>query len=835
MKPLILICALLATVLVPCPAQEAAGRWELWYGHPASCWEEALPLGNGRIGSMVFGGVAREHIQLNEATLWAGAPMIKTADPANQELRRRRQELLFAGKYREAEELKSISPADRKALGLGAPVIVRGTSGARHIYQPLGDLYLDFHHEAAPEENYRRSLDLQTALATTTYSLNGTTFRREVFTSHVDNALVIRLTADKPGAISFDAFLAYRKDVKADMYRYDAELGKKVDAVVEPPRPVWTELGQQRYAWRGQAYPDGVKYDANFEVRNEGGQVAATANGFKVSGANAVTILMTVGTDYRGGKPTEKAAADLEAIKDRSFASLKEAHVKDYQPLFDRVDLDLGHTRAENLPTDIRVLAQMWDVKDNRVDPKKARDPSLAALYFQFGRYLLISSSRKGSLPLGLQGIWSDSLLPMAFGTFYTDINIEMCYWPAENTNLPECHEAFLDLVTSFKEAARQSAKIAYGSSGLVLNGLTIYGPKTTSSNWPDLTGWYARHLWEHYAFSGNRDYLEKEAYPTMKECAQFYLDTLVKDPETGQLMTGPTFSPETHYVAPDGSSPYLDMGVTMSMAICRDTLRNCIKASEVLGTDQELRAKWQATLKQLAPYRAGQYGQLQEWRKDYEETEPGHRHLSPLFPLFPGDEITPRGTPELTAIARVALERRLAANSGFTGWSRAWAINLAARLGDAGLAYRLLSLQLKSNTYTNLMDTHPRRGGSTATFQIEGNFGATAAIAEMLMQSHAGEIEFFPALPNEWPQGFFKGLRARGGFEVDAKWKTGALTEATIKSQAGGECKIRSAIPIKVVGPDNQVMANSRSDKDGNLVNFPTESGKVYTIRPAS
>lgn len=835
MKPLIILGFFLTLISAHCPAQETPGRWELWYGHPASVWEEALPLGNGRIGSMVFGGVTREHIQLNEATLWAAAPLVKNADPANLELRRRRQALLFAGKYKEAEELKSITPAERKSLGIGSPVRVEGTSGARHIYQPLGDLYLDFHHAQAPAENYRRSLDLDTAVATTTYSLGGTTFRREVFISHADNLLVIRLTADQPGAISFDAFLSYRKDVEDEMYRYDAELGKKVEAVVEPPRPVWTDLGNQRYSWRGQAFPDGVKYDANFEVQGEGGQISSTPNGCKVTGANAVTILMSVGTDYRGGKPTERAAADLDAVKNRSFDSLREAHLADYQPLFRRVDIDLGHTRAEELPTDIRVLAQMWDIKDNRVDPKKARDPSLAALYFQFGRYLLISSSRKDSLPLGLQGIWSDSLLPMAFGTFYTDINIEMCYWLAETTNLSECHEAFLGLVESFKDAARQSARIAYGSDGLVLNGLTIHGPKSTASNWPDLTGWFARHLWEHYVFSGNREYLAERAYPLMKECAQFYLDTLVKDPATGLLMTGPTFSPETHYVAPDGTRAYLDMGVTMSMAICRDTFRNCIKASEALGTDQEFREKLQATLKQLAPYGVGKYGQLQEWRLDYEETEPGHRHLSPLYPLAPGDEITPRGTPELAAAARISLERRLKDNSGFTGWSRAWAMNLAARLGDAKLAYHLLSLQLESNTYTNLMDTHPRRGGSTATFQIEGNFGATAGIAEMLLQSHAGEIDLFPALPAEWPQGFFKGFRARGGFEVDAKWKTGALAEATIKSLIGGECKIRSAIPIKVLGPDNQVMATSQPAEGGNVVVFPTESGKIYAVRPAS
>lgn len=806
-------------------AAEAPSRWLLWYDRPAQYWEEALPVGNGRIGAMVFGDVHRDHIQLNEETIWSGAPMPKTADPTFREKLRRQEELLLAGKFREAQEFK-LTDAEKSALNLGAPEVVPGTSTTRHVYQPLGDLFLHFDHGTAREEDYRRELNLDTAVATTVYKMNGVTFTREMFSSFPAQALVVRLKADRAGAMSFSATLDYRRDVKDDMYRYDAELGAKVESVTTPPRPTWTHLGGNRFAWRGRGHPDGTKFDAQFEVRNEGGTLTATPEGFRVTGADRVTLVMTVGTDFRGANPTARAARDLDALTGRSYEALRLAHTADHQALFRRVDLDLGRTRSADMPTNRRIWSQMWGVQDNRVDQTKDRDPDLFALHFQYGRYLMIASSRPGTLPPALQGIWNDSLLPVWFGQHTSDINVEMNYWPVETTNLAECHTALLDLIETFVPAGRASARIAYGARGLVLHAMSNWGPKTTESTWPDFAAWIARHFWEHYQFSGDREFLAHHAYPFMRDCALFYIDTLVRDPRTGRLVTSPSYSPENHFVSPDdGKSANLDVGVTMSMAICRDIFRNTLRAAEILGTDAELRAELKEKLAALAPYSIGADGRLLEWRADYPGPESGHRHNSHLYPLYPGDEITPRGTPELAAAAKQALLRRLANNGGWTGWSRGWAINLAARLGDGKIAHEQLCLQLERTTFTNLMDAHPRLGGTTQCFQIDGNFATTAAIAEMLLQSHTGELELLPALPPAWKSGSVSGLRARGGFTVGLKWRDGALAEATVQSTANGPCMLRARTPFQV-GAER-----SRIDGTDHVLTVATTAGQTYRI----
>jgi alpha-L-fucosidase 2 len=537
-----------------------------------------------------------------------------------------------------------------------------------------------------------------------------------------------------------------------------------------------------------------VRFAAQFEVRCENGTLTPTADGFRVSAASAVTILMTVGTDFRGANPAHRASSDLEALKDAGYETLRATHSADHQKLFRRVALDLGRTRAADMPTDRRILAQMWGVADNRVDQRADRDPSLAALYFQFGRYLMIASSRPGTLPPALQGIWNDSLLPVWYGQHTSDINVEMNCWPAEVANLAECHTALLDLAESFTEAARATARISYGARGLVLHGMSNWGPKTASGNWPDFSGWLARHFWEHYQFSGDRDFLEKHAYPFIKDCALFYLDTLVTDPRTGALVTGPSYSPENRFIAPDDGKPAdLAMGTTMSMAICRDVFQNFVRAANNLGVDPALRDEVQAKLAKLAPYSVSKKGRLQEWwPEDFGETEPGNRHLSPLYPLYPGDEFTPSRTPALTEAARQLLLWRIENHCGWTGWGRAWIINLFARLGDGESAYRHLRLQFERTTFPNLMDIHPRLSGNNVCFQIDGNFGTTAAIAEMLLQSHEGTIHLLPALPPQWSTGSFRGLRARGGFVVDAKWKDGKITSYRIASPDAREVKVR-------------------------------------------
>lgn len=392
-------------------AAQTSSLLEVWYDRPAVYWEEALPVGNGRIGAMVYGGVLREHIQLNEETIWSGAPTPSLSNPGFRESRRKRQELLFAGKIMESEEFK-LSPEDAKALNLPAPQPIPGTTTARHVHQPLGDLYLHFDLGTAREEDYRRSLDLDTAVATTRYRVGDVTFTREVFSSHPAGVLVIDLTADRPGALSFAASLDYRKDVAADMYRYDAELGPKVASVTTPPRPTWTALGSNQFAWRGRGHPDGTRFEARFAVRHDGGSVTGTPNGFRVTGANRVTILKAVGTDFRGADPAARAQRDLAAALPRTTAELRSEHIADHQRLFRRVTLDLGRTRAADLPTNRRIMGQMWGVADNRADQRNDRDPALFALYFQFGRYLMIAASRPGTLPPPLQGLWNDSLLP---------------------------------------------------------------------------------------------------------------------------------------------------------------------------------------------------------------------------------------------------------------------------------------------------------------------------------------------------------------------------------------------------------------------------------------
>lgn len=768
-------------------------EYKLWYNAPATVWEEALPIGNGRIGAMVYGNPLQEVYQLNEESIWSGYPQDWNNPKAANALPQVR-EAVDRGDYAKASELWKAN--------------AQGQYTARYL--PMANLMLD-QLTRGEARNLYRELNISNALSTVTYEADGVKYRRTSFISYPDQVMVIKIAADRPQAVSLHIRLN-------SLLRYTVQTKGEKTLILNGKAPAY--VANRDYDPHQVVYDDkrGTQFKVQVELLPDGGHCEANDSALTVRNANEVVLLLSAVTDFGNKKMTLKKCK-------RPYQELLQRHTDDHQQLFNRLQLSLGteNLQKEALPTNERLKSFEQDPTDN----------GLTELYYQYGRYLLIASSRPGGLPANLQGIWNRHVQPPWGSNYTTNINTEMNYWPAEITNLPECFLPLSDFIGRLAVNGAQTAKVNYGiNRGWLAHHNSDVWAQTAPTGgydsdpkgaprwscWPMAGVWLCQHLWEHYAFGGDKKYLSKTAYPLMKGAAEFLLQWLQKDPETGYWITNPSTSPENRfrYIDKEGKKQNGEISRSsgMDLGLAWDLLTNCIEASTVLDTDKAFRQQCMDVRANLQPFRIGSKGQLLEWDKEFEETDPNHRHVSHLFALHPGRQIIPEQQPELAAACQRTLEIR---GDGGTGWAMAWKINFWARLRDGNHAFGMLKNGLRyvdatqvsvrgGGTYANLFDAHP-------PFQIDGNFGGTAGITEMLLQSHAGYIHLLPALPDNWQSGSIKGVRARGGFTIDMEWKESRITRLSVTSHSGGTCRIREA-----TSPHEEVIE--------------TEKGKTYQVK---